>query len=418
MIDIEERLDELSESGLYKRMRMINGPQGPRVLLDGKPVLLLCSNNYLGLADHDRVRAAAAEAVLRFGGGAGAPRTVSGNMTLHRRLEERLAEFVGSERALLFGSGYLANIGVIPALAQPGDVIFSDRNNHASIVDGCRLSGAEIFTYDHCDIDHLEWGLEQTGERAALIVTSGVFSIDGDCAPLIEIVELADEYGVRVVVDDSHGTGAVGPEGRGAVAAADLRDEIDVITSSLSNALGSYGGFVSCDATMAKYLINCSRSFTNSTALPPSAVAAALTALEVLIEQPQRVDRLAENGRILRRGLINAGFEIMTAESPILPIVIDDSQVAVKTAELALEQNVFTQALCPPLVSDGTSRVRLTVMASHTRNELTHAAAILARAAQRAGVRPKLPSPPEWVERNRANHLHQDERQQKMSRAA
>ncbi len=203
MSDIEKRLEEIRSRGLYRRMRMISGPQGPRVLLDGKPVLLLCSNNYLGLADHPRVREAAAEAAMRYGAGSGASRLVSGNMTIHRRLEDQLADFKGAERCLVFGSGYLANTGAISALARQGDVVFSDALNHASIVDGCRLSRAETFVYEHCDVEHLEWGLRQAAGRGSLIVTDGVFSMDGDVAPLAEIVELAQRYDARVMVDEA-----------------------------------------------------------------------------------------------------------------------------------------------------------------------------------------------------------------------
>src|ERR671916_102356 len=198
MDEFQERLEEIRELGLYRKLRLISGPQVPRVLLDGKPVLLLCSNNYLGLADHPRVREAAAEAAMRYGVGAGASRLVSGNMTIHRRLEEQLAEFKGTPACVLFGSGYLANTGVIAALAGEGDVVFSDALNHASIVDGCRLARAETFVYDHCDIEHLEWGLRQAEGRGALIVTDGVFSMDGDVAPLAEIAELARRYDARV----------------------------------------------------------------------------------------------------------------------------------------------------------------------------------------------------------------------------
>ena len=235
--DIEAALEDLRDRGLYRRMRMVSGPQGPRVLLDGKPVLLLCSNNYLGLADHPRVREAAAEASMRYGAGAGASRLVSGTMRIHRRLEERLAEFKGYERSLLFGSGYLANVGTVQALARKGEVVFSDALNHASIVDGCRLAGAETFVYDHADLDHLAWGLEQAQGRGSLIATDGVFSMDGDVAPLEGIVELAREHDVRVMVDDAHGTGTLGPGGRGTVAAAGLEDEVDVLVGTLSKSL-------------------------------------------------------------------------------------------------------------------------------------------------------------------------------------
>src|SRR5688500_15886935 len=227
MTDIEDRLEELKESGLYRKLRVISGPQGPRVLLDGRPVLLLCSNNYLGLADHPRVREAAAEAAMRYGAGSGASRLISGNMTIHRRLEEQLADFKGAEACLLFGSGYLANAGVVSALAREGDVVFSDALNHASIIDGCRLSRAETFVYDHCDVDHLASGLRQAEGRGALIVTDGVFSMDGDTAPLQDIVELAQRHDARVMVDEAHGTGCGGPGGRGPVASLALEDEVD-----------------------------------------------------------------------------------------------------------------------------------------------------------------------------------------------
>ncbi len=295
--DIEDRLADIRNRGLYRRMRCVSGPQGPRVLLDGKPVLLLCSNNYLGLADHPRVREAAAEAAMRYGAGSGASRLVSGNMTIHRRLEEQLAGFKRSEACLLFGSGYLANAGVVSALAREGDVVFSDALNHASIIDGCRLAKADTFVYDHCDMDHLDWGLRQAEGRGSLIVTDGVFSMDGDIAPLEEIVELAQRHDARVMVDDAHGTGAIGPYGRGSVAAAGLDDEVDVVVGTLGKALGSYGAYVCCDEPMAKYLINTARTLIFSTALSPPAVAAAMAALQLLREQPRRVEKLQHNAR-------------------------------------------------------------------------------------------------------------------------
>src|SRR5207302_2115583 len=226
MIEIEARLDELEELGLHRRTRLVSGPQGPHVVLDGKPVLLLCSNNYLGLADHPRVREAAADAAMRWGVGAGASRLVSGTMTIHGRLEERLAAFERTEAALLFGSGYLANLGVIGALAGPGDAVFSDELNHASIVDGCRLSRAEVIVYRHLDVEHLEWCMRQGPRRdragRRLIVTDSVFSMDGDVAPLAAIAEIARAHGARVAVDEAHATGTLGPDGRGAVAKAGL----------------------------------------------------------------------------------------------------------------------------------------------------------------------------------------------------
>ena len=375
--DIQDRLDEIRNQGLYRRMRCVSGPQGPRVLLDGKPVLLLCSNNYLGLADHPRVREAAAEAAMRYGAGSGASRLISGNMTIHRRLEEQLAGFKGSEACLLFGSGYLANAGVVSALAREGDVVFSDALNHASIIDGCRLSRAETFVYDHCDTDHLEWGLRQAAGRGSLIVTDGVFSMDGDVAPLERLVELGQRYDARVMVDEAHGTGAIGPDGRGAVAEAGLEDEVDVIVGTLGKALGSYGAYVCCDQQMAKYLINTARTLIFSTALSPPAVAAAMAALELLREQPRRVEKLQRNATVMREALAEVGLPVPETSTQILPIVVGDANEAVRASERALERGVFAQAIRPPTVPAGSSRLRLTVMASHTKSELRDAARVL-----------------------------------------
>jgi glycine C-acetyltransferase/8-amino-7-oxononanoate synthase len=393
MHDLQERLDELKELGLYRRMRMISGPQGPRVVLDGKPVLLLCSNNYLGLADHPRVREAAADAAMRWGVGAGASRLVSGNMTLHRRLEERLAEFKGYDSALVFGSGYLANVGVVSALAGKGQVVFSDELNHASIVDGCRLAGAETFVYDHNDMDHLAWGLRQASGRGALIVTDGVFSMDGDVAPLQDIVELARDHGVRVMVDDAHGLGAVGPGGRGSVAEAGLEHEVDVVVGTLGKALGSYGAYACCELTTARFLVNRARTLIFSTALPPMAAAAALAALDLLAEQPRRVEKLQDNADVLRDELAREGFEVAGSTTQIIPLIVGDAHLATRVAEAALEQGVFAQAIRPPTVPEGTSRLRLAVMSSHTRSELREAAQVLSRAALKVGVRPTATVP-------------------------
>jgi 8-amino-7-oxononanoate synthase len=388
--DIEERLAEIKNRGLYRRLRSVSGPQGPRVLLDGKPVLLLCSNNYIGLADHPRVREAAAEAAMRYGAGSGASRLVSGNMTIHRRLEEQLAAFKHAEACLLFGSGYLANAGVVSALAREGDVVFSDELNHASIIDGCRLSKAETFVYDHGDTEHLEWGLRQAEGRGSLIVTDGVFSMDGDVAPLERIVELGQRYDARVMVDEAHGTGAIGPEGRGSVAAAGLEDEVDVIVGTLGKALGSYGAYVCCDKPMAKYLINTARTLIFSTALPPPSVAAAMAALGLLREQPRRVEKLQRNAKVMRDALAAEGLTV-AGTTQIVPLVVGDATATVGASERALERGVFAQAIRPPTVPAGTSRLRLALMASHTKSELREAAKVLAAcvpaAAREASLR-------------------------------
>jgi glycine C-acetyltransferase/8-amino-7-oxononanoate synthase len=388
MSEMGQRLQELRSEGLYRRMRLVAGPQGPRVMLDGQRVLLLCSNNYLGYADHPRVRSAAAQAAMRYGVGAGASRLVSGNMTLHRRLEERLADFERSERCVLFGSGYLANTGVIAALARAGDVVFSDALNHASIIDGCRLARAETFVYHHLDTEHLEWGLREAGGRGSLIVTDGMFSMDGDIAPLAEIVELAHHYDARVLVDEAHATGVLGPGGRGSVADAGLEGEVDVIVGTLGKALGGYGAYACCDEETASYLVNCARTLIFSTGPPPPSVAAALTALELLRSEPRQVERLRRNARVLRDTLAQQGFRVPPGDTQIVPLLVGEPEHALALCERALERGVFAQAIRPPTVPTGTARLRLAAMATHTPGELEWAAQQLAAAAREAGAEP------------------------------
>lgn len=398
MSDIAERLAELEELGLSRRLRLVSGPQGPTVLLDGKPVLLLCSNNYLGLADHPRVREAAAEAAMRWGAGAGASRLISGTMTIHRRLEERLASFEHSEACVLFGSGYLANLGVIGALAGRGDLVFSDELNHASIVDGCRLSRAEVVVYRHLDVEHLEWSMRHHGGEGngrRLIVTDSVFSMDGHLAPLGAIVEIARAHGARVAVDEAHATGTLGPDGRGAIAQAGLEGEIDVLIGTLGKALGSYGAYVCADAEMVRYLINTARSLIFSTALPPPAAAAALAALELLQERPHRVQRLHANARAMRRALAAEGFPVPEDDMPIVPLVLGDERDAMRMCQQAIEDGVFAQAIRPPTVPAGTSRLRLAAMASHTAADMVKAASVLADAARKLALDPaQIGAPP------------------------
>jgi 8-amino-7-oxononanoate synthase len=384
--DVAARLAELREAGLHRRLRQVEGPQGPHVVVNGAEVLLLCSNNYLGLADHPRVRQAAAEAAERFGASAGASRLISGDMEIHALLEQRLAEFKGSEAALLFGSGYLANTGTVAALAGPGTVVFSDELNHASIIDGCRLSRAEKFIYRHRDMEHLASGLREAGDRAALIVTDAVFSMDGDVAPLPELVQLARRHGCRLMVDEAHGTGTLGPGGRGAVAAAGLSDEVDVIVGTLGKALGSYGAYVCASAEIRELLINTARPFIFSTAPPPPSIGAALAALSLLAARPGVVERLRQNAAALRQGLTNEGLDVGASRTHIVPVVVGDARRAMALCERALEGGVFAQAVRPPTVPAGTSRLRLTVMANHRADELQNAARVIGRAADELGI--------------------------------
>jgi len=386
MTEIADRLEELRERGLHRRLRLIEGPQGPRVTLDGQPVLLLCSNDYLGLANHPRVRSAAADAAMRWGAGAGASRLISGSMQPHGRLEERLARFKGYESALLFGSGYLANIGAISALAGRGGVVFSDELNHASIIDGCRLSRAETFVYRHGDVAHLAWGLREAGERASLIVTDGIFSMDGDVAPLEQLVGIARRHSCRLMVDEAHATGVLGPGGRGSVAAAGLSGEVDVVMGTLGKALGSYGAYVCATRELTDYLVNTARSFIFSTAPPPPVAAASLAALELLESQPQRIERLRTNATKLRSALATQGLAVGNSRTQIIPVEIGDATRTMELCERVLERGVFAQGIRPPTVPDGGSRLRFTVMSTHRAEELEQAAQAVGDAARELGI--------------------------------
>lgn len=386
MNEIAERLEELREKGLRRRLRLIEGPQEARVVLDGRPVLLLCSNNYLGLAAHPRVREAAAEAALRDGAGAGASRLISGNMAPHGELERRLAAFKGYPEALLFGSGYLANLGAIAALAPRGGVVFSDELNHASIVDGCRLSRAEAFVYRHADLDHLEWGLRKAGERASLIVTDGLFSMDGDVAPLAGLARLARRHRCRLMVDEAHATGTFGPEGRGTVAAAELGDEVDLVVGTLGKALGSYGAYVCAEGELREYLLNAARPFVFSTALPPPVVAAATAALDVLEAEPERVGRLGVNAASLREALAAEGLDTGSSRTQIVPLAVGEPEPAMELCERLLERGVFAQGIRPPTVPPGSSRLRFSVMATHEPVELRRAAKLTGAVARELGL--------------------------------
>lgn len=387
MIEIGARLSELEALGLSRRTRLVSGPQGPRVVLDGKPVLALCSANYLGLADHPQVREAAAEAAMRWGAGAGGSRLGSGTMTIHRRLEDRLAGFLGRQAALLFGSGFLAGAGTVAVLARPGDVVFTDERSQPSILAGCRIAGAETFLYEHLDVDHLAWGIAKAEGRGVLIATDSVFAADGETAPLAEIVELAHRRRVRLLVDESHAIGVAGPSGRGLLAEAGLTDQVDVVLGSLAASLGSYGAFVACDRDLADHLLNAAPTLLFSSAPAPAPTAAALAALSLLEERPQLVTRLRANTTLLRHELKRDGFAA-TGRAAIVSVFVGAPELAERLAAAALAQGVFIEAVRPPAVPAAASCLRLTPMASHRPAELREAAQVVAAAARQLGFAP------------------------------
>ncbi len=375
-----DRLQAIREAGLHRRMRLIEGAQGPRVSVDGREVLLLCSNNYLGLAEHPEVRRAGARAYREHGAGSGASRLVSGNMAAHEHLERQLADFHDQEAALLFGSGYLANTGVIGALARRGEVVYSDALNHASIIDGCRLAGASRFIYRHRDVEHLAWAMKRSSAQASLIVTDGLFSMDGDVAPLAWLVELAHRHGARLLVDEAHALGTRGPGGRGTIAEAGLAGEVELASATLGKALGSYGAYVATSGELRELLVNTARPLIFSTGLPPASAIAAEKALEIVKREPERIERLRANAELMRAALISQGLQVGPTNSQIIPIMIGDPERAVAATSRAMDDGVYAQAIRPPTVPEGTSRLRVTVMASHDPADLERAAEVIGRA--------------------------------------
>jgi glycine C-acetyltransferase/8-amino-7-oxononanoate synthase len=368
----------LERDGLRRTLRVIGSEHGPRVGHEGRSLIMLSSNNYLGLAAHPRVKQAAIAAAERYGVGAGASRLIAGGLEPIRRLEAKLASLKGVEAALVFGSGYLANLGVITALAGPGDVVFSDALNHASLIDGCRLSKAEVRVYRHGDAGHLRALLEQSASaRRRLIVTDSVFSMDGDFAPLREIVELARQFDAVTMIDEAHAVGVVGPGGAGLAAEFGLEKEIDVQMGTLSKALGAYGAYVAGSSTLIDFLINRARSFIYTTGLPPSIAAAAEMAIELMNAEPQRIRRLWENAAYLHDRLVKAGFKFGPTQSPILPLMIGEAPAATAMAARLFERGVYVIAIRPPTVPAGTARLRITPIADHSIADLDEAIAVI-----------------------------------------
>ena len=383
-----DELDALRAEGLYRSMRVIKGAQGSRVELDGRQVLLLCSNNYLGLADHPALKRAAIEGVA-FGVGSGASRLVSGTMELHERLEARIAAFKGTEKALLFNSGYAANTGIISALVGRGDAIFSDRLNHASIVDGAQLSRAAFHRYPHRDMAALERMLQEKGGNGRrLVITDGVFSMDGDIAPLPKLVQLARKHDALLMVDDAHGTGVLGASGRGSGELCGVLDGIDIHMGTLGKGLGSFGAYAAASGTICDYLVNKARSFIFSTSLPPAVLAASIAALE-LVDSPEGGElreKLAGNVALFKERLTASGFQTMGSETQIVPIFVGPAEATMEFSRELLEQGVFVQGIRPPTVPAGSCRLRCTIMATHEAADLKAAAEVISRVGKKLGV--------------------------------
>ena len=368
---LKSELDQLNQAGLLRSLRSVMTAPTGRILLDGREVILLGSNNYLGLSVHPAVIEAAAAAVQEYGTGASASRLMSGNCHLYTELERKIAKAKGTEAALVFGSGYLANVGTIPVLAGDDDLILSDALNHASIIDGCRLSQATKQIYRHCDVEHLESLLRQSTKfRRRLIVTDGVFSMDGDIAPLPEICALAEQYDATVMVDDAHSFGVLGETGGGTIEHFGLKNRGVIQMGTLSKAVGGLGGYIAGSSVLIDFLINRARSFIFTTGLPPATLAGAAAAIDVICSTPELRQRLSSNVLLLKNALLESGFQLLPSETQILPLILGSTEVASRFADALLSHGVYAPAIRPPTVPEGTSRLRISVMASHTTEDL------------------------------------------------
>ncbi|MDX1662643.1 MAG: glycine C-acetyltransferase [Candidatus Promineifilaceae bacterium] len=384
---IADELQHLKDVGLYNEIRTIESPMDAWVQIDGRRLLNFCANNYLGLANHPRLREAAKQAIDVYGIGPGAVRTIAGTMSLHEELEERLAEFKRSEACITFQSGFTANLGAIPALVGRGDVIFSDELNHASIIDGCRLSRANVVRYSHNDVDDLRQKIEETEDfNRRLIVTDGVFSMDGDIAPLDKIADVAEEHRIMLMVDDAHGEGVLGEGGRGIVDHFGLHGRVDVEVGTLSKAFGVVGGMVSGRKVIVDWLRQRGRPFLFSSALTVPDVAACLEAVEILEESTELVERLWRNAAIFRDGMDAQGFDTGQSETPIVPVMLGEAPLAQTFSRRLFEEGVFAMAIGYPTVPRGKARIRVMNSAAHSTDDIEQALEIFTKVGRELDV--------------------------------
>jgi 8-amino-7-oxononanoate synthase len=370
--DIHEELHELDAQGLRRRLRTVDLLGGMKASVENKDCVLFCTNNYLGLADHPHVLEWSQKALFRYGAGAQASRLVSGHLPIHQQLEEKTAIFKGSEACLAFPTGYMANLAAVSALVDEKDVILCDRLNHASLIDACRMTKAKFMVYEHLSLDDLKKQLEKTVKyRRRLVVTDGLFSMDGDLVPLLKLMELAHEYDALVMVDDAHGTGVLGPTGQGIIHHFPLKHYPVVVVGTYSKALGSMGGFVCGSQLFIEYLLNKARTFIYTTGLAPAVCGASLGALEVMEQETSRVDKLWDNSKKIRNGLKALGFDIPRGAGPILPVMVGENEEALRMSQRLLEEGILIVAIRPPTVPKGTARLRLSVSAAHTDGDIT-----------------------------------------------
>ena len=385
---IQDELQKLKDDGLYNRIRTLSSPQGSWLVVDNKRVLNFCSNNYLGLANHPRIIEAAQEAVKKLGVGPAAVRTIAGTMDLHLELERRLAAFKGVEAAITFQSGFMANMGTIPALVGKADAIFSDELNHASIIDGCRLSRAKIIRYAHCNPQDLERVMREQRSKypRALVVSDGVFSMDGDVAPLDKIYEVVQNYDAILMVDDAHGEGVLGRGGRGIVDHFNLHGKVDVEVGTLSKAFGVVGGVSAGNPVVVEWLRQRGRPFLFSSAMTVPDVAACLAAVDILEHSTELVDKLWENTRYFKAEMGNLGFDTGSSATPITPIMLGEAPLAQQFSRELFENGVFAMAIGFPTVPRGKARIRVMISASHSNEDLDKGLEIFATVGRKLGV--------------------------------
>ncbi len=385
---IQKEIDGLKETGLYNRIRTIGSAQGAWLTVDGKQALNFCSNNYLGLANHPKLVEAAKEATKKYGVGPAAVRTIAGTMDLHVELERRLAKFKGVEAAITFQSGFNANLATIPAMVGKEDVIFSDRLNHASIIDGCRLSGAKIIAYEHNDPRSLEEQIKQnlSQYRRALIVSDGVFSMDGDIAPLPALYEVAKKYDILLMVDDAHGEGVLGKGGRGIVDHFGLHGKVDIEVGTLSKAFGVVGGVVAGNAVIVEWLRQRGRPFLFSSAVTAPDAAACIAAVDLLEESTELVDKLWDNAKFFKAEMQKLGFDTGVNETPITPIMLGEAPLAQQFSRELFDEGVFAMSIGYPTVPQGKARIRVMISAAHDRDDLGKGLEAFAKVGKKLGV--------------------------------
>ncbi|RMF95004.1 MAG: 8-amino-7-oxononanoate synthase [Candidatus Schekmanbacteria bacterium] len=377
---MDKELEKLKKENLYRSLRIIESAQKPKVRIEGKEFLLFSSNNYLGLSNNPIIKKKAAEALKKYGCGACASRLISGNVEPYVSLEKTIARFKGTKEALVFSSGYAANVGTISTIAESSDTIFSDALNHASIIDGCRLSRAQIKIYNHKDVNHLEDLVKKTkGRGKKIIITDSIFSMDGDIAPLGDIQKVAKKYGCLLFVDDAHATGTLGKRGRGSAEFFNINGKIDIYMGTLSKAVGSVGGFIAGKRKLIEFLINRSRSFIYSTGLPPSALAASQSALELIEKDLSYLNNLKRNEKLIKEGLEEIGYDTMESETQIIPVLMETEERAIKAFHFLFKNNIFVPAIRPPTVPKGKARLRITPMASHTRKDIEYLLDVFAK---------------------------------------